>query len=325
MHRAPTRCGAADPPCIHSDPLAPYSKHRRYNSPVCRSLAMDGESLDLAKAIGNCATSLGFDLELDGDQGPVAHLRAMGACNRRLCPFCEWRRSKAWRRRFFQGLPQFHEDFPTHKPVFLTLTVRNCPVTELRETIAHMHASWKRMTLCAFFPTKFWFRRTEITQQGGEIPGSVGVHMHPHIHALLFVPAGYFSHGYVRQTEWQRQWQMAARLDYTPVVDVRRARTRAHTPAEPLAESRVAALEVAKYSTKATDLLSMGSALGEYNRQVKGLRLSASSGSLRPYISDASIANDELVDNGTVAIAPTVRAQALWFEDVGEYLFSDVT
>ena len=69
----------------------------------------------------------------------------------------------------------------------------------------------------------------------------------------------------------------------------------------------------------------MGSALGEYNRQVKGLRLSASSKSLRPYISDASIANDELVDNGTIAVAPTVRAQALWFEDVGEYLFSDVT
>ena len=35
----------------------------------------------------------------------------------------------------FQQLPSIQERFPTHRWVFLTLTVKNPPVTELRDTL----------------------------------------------------------------------------------------------------------------------------------------------------------------------------------------------
>ena len=324
MHGVAAPRRLADTAHTHSGVLDKFTKHRRYNKPICQALAMDAETVDLAKAIGHCATTLGVDITQLPEGPAEAQLRAARVCNRRVCPFCEWRRSRAWRRRFFQGLPSFHEDFPTHKPVFLTLTVKNCRIEDLRTTIADMHRAWKRMTLLSMFPTKFWFRRTEITIQGGQITNMGSVMVHPHIHVLLMVPAGYFSHGYVSQTEWRQSWMMSARLDYAPVIDVRRAKKSYSSGGQELSPTQSGALEASKYATKATDLIAMGSNLGEFHRQVKGLRLSASSASLKPYIADTPIQDSELVDKETADAEVIASGKALWFDDIGEYLFSSI-
>ena len=116
----------------------------------------------------------------------------------------------------------------------------------------------------------------------------------------------------------------AARLDYAPVVDVRRATSRSKSGGATIDQSRAAALEASKYATKSQDLIAMGSSLGTYHWQVKGLRLSASSNSLKPYITDTPISNDQLVDDEALDAAETVKGKALWFEDIQEYLFSDI-
>ena len=324
MHGTAIPRGAAASAQTHSGLLDPFSKHRRYNNPICRGLSADPDAVDIAKAIGNCAPVLGVEIDLEHDQGPKALLRAAKPCNRRLCPFCEWRRTKAWRRRFYEGLPSFHDDFPTHKPLFLTLTVKNCAITDLRSTISHMHQSWHRMTMLRGFPTKFWFRRTEVTKQDPKIGGYVGSLVHPHIHVLLFVPAGYFSRNYIKQSEWTSLWQMSARLDYRPIVDVRRATSKSTSGGRPIDESKAASLEAAKYGTKATDLIAMGSELGEFHRQVKGLRLAQASKSLKPYVTDSPVTPDELVDQGIAVMGDSLKGKALWFDDIGEYLFTDL-
>jgi plasmid rolling circle replication initiator protein Rep len=324
MHGLPGPSGVAASPYTDSAVLEPFSKHRRYNTPICQALAMDPETLEIAKAIGNCTTSIGVEVPIEGPELGKALLRSANPCNRRLCPFCEWRRSRAWRRRFFEGLPRFHEDFPSHRAIFLTLTVKNVAVDDLRTCIDEMHRSWNRLRQRSFFPTKFWFRRTEVTVRTPEAGSLNAPTFHPHIHAVLFVPAGYFSHGYVKQTEWQKQWMDAARLDYAPVVDVRRASARSSPGGATIDQSRSAALEASKYATKATDLIAMGSVLGTYHWAVKGLRLSAASTSLKPYLSDTPIDKTELIDTESVSEVETVRGKALWFEDVQEYLFSDI-
>ena len=116
----------------------------------------------------------------------------------------------------------------------------------------------------------------------------------------------------------------AMRLDYAPVVDVRRAKTRSSSGGATIEQSRAAALEASKYATKSTDLIAMGSSLGKYHYAIKGLRLSASSKSLKPYIADTPLSPDQLVDHDVVVQGETVRGKALWFEDVQEYLFSDL-
>ena len=116
----------------------------------------------------------------------------------------------------------------------------------------------------------------------------------------------------------------AARLDYPPVVDVRRAKSNCSPGGSTIDQSRSAALEASKYATKATDLIAMGSSLGTYHYAVKGLRLTAASTSLKPYLSDTPISTDQLLDVEVVDEAETVKGKALWFEDVQEYLFSDI-
>ena len=325
MHVVAPTASAANSTRTHLSVLEPFSKHRRYHSPICKLLAMDEDTRDVAKAIGNCALNLGIEVEMPDGEAPEAKLRAVRACNRRVCPFCEWRRTKAWRRRFFEGLPRFHEDFPTHHPIFVTLTVRNVAIEDLKSSVRDMHLAWKRMTLCSFFPTPFWFRKTEVTvQRLADKKTETGM-VHPHLHCLLMVPAGYFSHGYVKQTEWQKQWMMAARLDYSPVVDVRRCKSRRSAPASNVSASLGAALEASKYAAKATDLFKLGNSLGEYHRQMKGVRLTGVSGSLKPYVSASEISETELTDQGESLPVESVSGTAVWFEDLEEYLFESLT
>lgn len=118
---------------------------------------------------------------------------------------------------------------------------------------------------------------------------------------------------------------MSARLDYPPIVGIQRATAKSSAGHSAADTARAAAMEASKYSTKATDLLKLGDQLAEYNRQVKGLRLRASSQSLRPYIADSTIDEAELLDQGEVVLGQTIKATALWFEDVGEYLFNDLS
>ena len=324
MHGSPKPCGLVAPAQTHFDVLGPFNKHRRYNNPICYSLSRNAETIDLAQAIGNCATSIGVEVPLDGPEEGKALLRAANPCNRRLCPFCEWRRSRAWRRRFFEGLPKFHEDFPLHRAIFLTLTVRNCAISDLRTTLNEMHRAWHRMQRRKGFPTKFWFRRTEITTNATRKTSYEPPTFHPHIHAVLFVPGSYFGRDYIRQTEWQKEWMDAMRLDYAPIVDVRRAKTKSSSGGHAIDQSRSAGIEAAKYATKATDLISMGDVLTDYHYAIKGLRLSASSSSMRPYLSDSSLDTDDLLDAEAVECVESVRGKALWFEDLQEYLFSDL-
>ena len=325
MRGAATPAPASEARQAHLGLLDGFNKHRRYNTRVGSNLAMDPDSRDLARAIGNCATAIGVEIQLPEGEAPEAKLRAARVCNRRLCPFCEWRRAKGWRRRFFAGLPAFHEDFPTHKPVFLTLTQRNVQLHELRDSIRHMNRAWNRMHQCAFFPTPFWFRRTEITVKQPSAGSGEPVTYHPHFHVLLLVPAGYFSQGYVKQSQWQQQWQMAGRYDYAPVVDVRRVRSKMSTSADSQSAERAATLEVAKYASKATDLLALGNQLGEFNRQIRGLRFSSVSSSLKSYVSASDISAEEMLDGGDSLPVESLQGTALWFEDMQQYLWDELS
>lgn len=204
-------------------PLEQWNQKRNLLTPVRRVMARGNSTRDVGQRMSNCALRLGLALELREDGTGKAWAETGHFCGARLCPMCEWRRSRAWRRRLMAGLPDFRAAHPTHKPVFLTLTVRNVPLGELRETVEHLHASFKRLRECSFFPTAYWLRRTEITlgkpsftddlptaqkarkapaadwnQSGpmgsvlkglsGETPGVEAPWCHPHLHCLLLAP-----------------------------------------------------------------------------------------------------------------------------------------
>lgn len=342
MHAAATAVLGDLSPEVQFDPLGKFTKHRRFNLPITRALMTDAETRDIGRAIAHCACRLQVDVPLGDDgQGGDTLLRGARLCNRRLCPFCEWRRTRVWRARLIAGLNAFAAEQPKWSGVFLTLTVRNCQVHELRDNIRHMHESLKRLTKVAAWPTDYWMRRTEITVSlcdqtshdlrpsahteslpplaGGRIQS-----VHPHMHCLLLVRPSYWSRDYVKQLQWQQEWQMAARLDYSPVVDVRRAKTKATDDHLHGVAPVSAVVEAAKYASKATDLLALGDQLPAFHHEMKGLRLYGISKQLQRYVSAADVSAAELLDTDQFpvpCITPSLSAVAQWFDDSQEYRF----
>lgn len=341
MHAAPTAVHGPSAHRVIVDPLAELARHRRYNRPVAMALQTDMETRDVGQAIANCAQRLALEFALEGEHLGLAQLRGAALCNRRLCPFCEWRRTRAWRARLISGLEAFMEDHRNWSAVFLTLTVRNCQMHELRDTIRHLHQSYMRLTKISGFPTDAWMRRTEVTVHrysaerqspsrgastetaplvgGGAIQG-----LHPHLHCLLLVRPSYWSREYKKQLWWQQQWQMAARLDYSPVIDVRRAKAKpggeSHGELAPVS----AVIEAAKYASKATDLLALGDGLPAFHHEMRGLRLYGISKSLQRYVSAADPQGDDLLDTppeSEVIDQPYLSAIAQWFDEAQEYRF----
>lgn len=321
MHAAPTAVQVTSAHGSITDPLGKYTKHRQYNRPIAMALHTDWETSDVGKAIANCAQRLTLDVPLEDGQLGEPLLRGAYLCNRRLCPFCEWRRTRAWRARLIAGLNAFAAEQPKWSGVFLTLTVRNCQMHELRDTVRHMHESLRRMTKTTVWPTEYWMRRTEVTV---ERDGTVIRSVHPHLHCLLLVRPSYWGKGYVKQLEWQKQWQMAARLDYCPVVDVRRAKAKPTDEHLHGVAPVAAVVEAAKYASKATDLLALGDELPAFHHEMRGLRLYGISKPLSRYISDADVSGDELLDTDQFpvpCITPALGAVAQWFDDTQDYRF----
>jgi len=325
-----------------SDPLGKFTEHRRYNRPIATALMADPETRDIGREIANCSSRLSLDVPLvDGQLGQPL-LRGAHLCHRRLCPFCEWRRTLALRARVIRGIDAFAAEKPNWSGVFLTLTVRNCQLSELRETIAHMNASLNRLRRVSAWPTTYWLRRTEVTVKRSTsdsfCPTSVGtaqplppagggriLSVHPHIHLLLLVRPSYWGRDYIKQLRWQQEWQMAARLDYAPVVDVRRAKTRATDDHLHGVAPVSAVLEAAKYATKATDLLALGNQLPEFHHQVHRSRFFGVSTDLQRYIKASDPKGDELLDTDRFpvpAIEPSLSAVAEWMDSVQEYRFT---
>lgn len=283
---------------------------------------MDDELRDAGQSIANCASRIAVELGIEQGKDPIAYLRGGKLCNRRLCPFCEWRRTRAWRARLHRGLEGFLQDFPTHKGVFLTLTVRNVPLDDLNGQLKEMATGWKRLTNARSFPTPYWFRRTEVTL--GYTPGMSSCMAHPHFHALLLVPASYWGRNYIKQLEWQKRWMEAMRLDYPPVIDVRAAKSKTNNAGSGSDAISSAVVEAAKYATKASQLMELGPAITTYSHQIRGVRLYATSRKLGQYTGDGDIRPEELFDqdDGQKLGVESLFGTAAWFEDSQEYLFT---
>jgi plasmid rolling circle replication initiator protein Rep len=185
-----------------------------------------------------------------------------------------------WQARFYQSLPQLVEAHPKARWLFLTLTVRNCPITDLRNTLQHMNQSWRRLVARKEFkPVLGWVRTTEVTR------GKDGS-AHPHFHALLMVPPSWFTRDYVKHSRWVELWGDCLRVDYAPNVDVRAVKPRAPKSGQTPTDATAAALqgavaETLKYSTKPADMVADESWFLELTRQTHKLRFVATGGALK--------------------------------------------
>lgn len=201
----------------------------------------------LGERMDDCAELLRYMFHSDPETGETKlKLRDARFCRVRLCPVCQWRRSMSWRARLFQKMPKFLEENPNLRFVFLTLTVENCEITELSQTLKMMNDAFARLRKLEAFTkvVKGFIRATEVTK-------SKDGKAHPHFHCILAVGKGYFTdRTYIKTAKWAELWQRSLRVHYLPVVDARKIRQKGNQ-----LESK-AIIETLKYTTKVEDLLS---------------------------------------------------------------------
>jgi plasmid rolling circle replication initiator protein Rep len=204
-------------------------------------------------------------------------------CRVRFCPVCQWRRALQWEARLYQALPRLMIDYPDARFIFLTLTVKNCPISALRSTLIELARGWQRLTQLRIWPALGWVRSTEITRSQRDRSA------HPHFHALLMVAPEYFRSGYLRQSQWAELWQQSLRIDYRPVVDVRVIRQ--NTKHSSINVNRVnisqmwaIVCEILKYSVKPSDMIRDHQWFLSLVDQIHKMRAVAVGGVLKPYL-----------------------------------------
>lgn len=230
-----------------------------------------------AARMASCGGFLRFGWLTVLDTGvSVLRLREARFCRVRHCPVCQWRRSLMWQARFYQALPGIVRAHPSARWLFLTLTVRNCPVSDLGETLTAMNAGWQRYKARKEFrPVLGWVRTTEVTR------GRDGL-AHPHFHALLMVRPSMLTTNYVKQSRWIELWRESMRLDYDPVVDVRTVKNMPSGGSDGVTEAlQKAVAETLKYSVKPSDMTGDADWFLELTSQTHKRRFVAAGGALK--------------------------------------------
>jgi len=250
-----------------------------------------GRFKNYPKRLIACALTLWFSQHAHLETGEAFYKLAFAEfCRIRHCPVCQSRLSMKWIAKFHQIMPKLEIEYPKTQFLLLTLTVPNCKVGDLRETIQEMNTAWNRMANRAFFKKQIlgYIRATEVTMNPKNKTA------HPHFHVLLHVKNSYFAgSNYIKQDTWLQHWRDAMRDDSITQVDIRKVReSKKKTKSENLVSG---ALEIVKYATKHENIAQDAEWFMEYVLQVDRLRFMATGGTLKNLMADLD--NDDLIHN----------------------------
>ncbi len=264
-----------------------WDKHRANAELVSNyyATADDHELNNYAWRIKICSKCLEFQLSPE-EAGGILKLKLLHTrfCRVRHCPVCQWRRSLMWKAKAYKILPQIVTDYPKYRWLFVTLTVKNCQISELRTTLDAMNKAFKGLTELKAWPAKGWVKSLEVTK------GRDGISAHPHLHILAIVQPSYFSHGYLSQAKWVTLWQQCLHIDYEPVVHIS-AIAKQHDPT-------ILIPEILKYQVKESDLIADREWFLELTRQLHKTRAIATGGVLRHYMRELEEKNQDLINCG---------------------------
>ena len=188
---------------------------------------------------------------------------------------CQWRKARKVCREVLGRLRTINEAHNGVALLFLTLTIKNEPLTELNSTVKHLSQAFQRLQQSKQYKSAVYgsIRAIEFlgdnTEQG---------ECHPHFHCLLVVNKNYFtSRDYINFEEWTNLWQRSLRVNYRPVINVQRVK-----PKEKMSAIVAAALEVVKYSVTSSDLEKLSKEdFQELDKQTRNIRQYNYSGELK--------------------------------------------
>ncbi|MGG3840914.1 protein rep, partial [Paenibacillus thiaminolyticus] len=193
--------------------VKPWKGHKSATMLLSESFERLGK-LNKAESVLYCGSRLKF---ASCPNGHYKRLKWASFCRVRLCPMCGWRRSLKIAHQV-KRIAHTAMEHVNLRWVFLTLTVKNVPEDKLSEEMDHLTKSFRRLFQKKRFKQTVlgFFRALEVTYNKEKNT------YHPHYHVLLAVTPDYFAgRNYIKKSEWSDLWKDAARLEYSPVVDVR--------------------------------------------------------------------------------------------------------
>lgn len=189
--------------------------------------------------VQQCGTYLWFKECLSGHE---KKLSLAYFCKDRFCVMCMWRKSLMVSGQLFKIVHIALDQNPTYRFLFLTLTIPNVEANNLPEGITTLLKGWDRLMKRkeVMGVVKGSFRAVEVTYNAQFNT------WHPHIHALLFVPANYFAKNYIKHERWLELWQESTRIPTISQVNIKAIQHGENT------HEKLASIvsEVSKYSLK---------------------------------------------------------------------------
>lgn len=277
-----------------------FTEHKLQTNDIIFKFLDTGFKTEFEK-IKQCGNYLEFALkENQITKENKKKLAGANFCKNRFCPMCSWRRIRNITGQLKDAFSVIQEKEKV-ATLFLTLTVSNPDVKDLKSTISKMNKSFKDMVKTKAFNNAVlgYFKSIEIL--GDKTPKGQA---HPHFHILLVVKENYFKKSdYINKAEWTEMWKKALRVDYTPVVDVRRIKSKN----ENFSDIDSAIIETVKYSVKHSDLVKRSNEDFYYlYTQTKNLRFISAGGILKEHLNLIKIDED--------LINLKKENEALWIE-----------
>lgn len=295
-----------------------FSEHKLQTNDIIFKFLDTGFKTEFEK-IKQCGNFLEFALkEHQVTKENKKKLANANFCKNRFCPMCNWRRIRNITGQLKDAFSVIQEKQKI-ATLFLTLTIKNPDVKDLKSSISKMNKAFNEMTRTKAFNNAVlgYFKSIEIL--GDKTPKGQA---HPHFHILLIVDSKYFSSRYyLNKVQWTEMWKKALKVDYTPVVDVRRIKSKN----KDFSDIDSAIIETVKYAVKHTDLVKRCNTDFYYlYTQTKNLRFLSAGGILKEHLNLIKIDED--------LINLKKENEALWIEIArliyswqnGDYILKDI-
>ena len=277
-----------------------FTEHKLQTNDIIFKFLDTGFKTEFEK-IKQCGNYLEFALkENQITKENKKKLAGANFCKNRFCPMCSWRRIRNITGQLKDAFTAIQEKEKI-ATLFLTLTVNNPDVKDLKDTIAKMNKAFKRMSETKRFKNAIlgYFKSIEIL--GDKTPKGQA---HPHFHILLVVKENYFKKSdYINQKEFLQMWRDATRNQNITQVDVRRIKSKN----ENFSDIDSAIAETVKYAVKHSDLCKRTNEDFYYlYTQTKNLRFISAGGILKDHLNLIKIDED--------LINLKKENEALWIE-----------
>jgi plasmid rolling circle replication initiator protein Rep len=230
-------------------------------------------------------------------------------CRVRLCPICQWRKSKRWQALAVKSFPEIKRRYPDHRWLFLTLTIKNCKLSNLHNRVIQLNKSFLKWVKWKKFPADGWVKSLEVTLDNSDV-----TKCHPHFHVLLLVPSQYFidEEMYLSHDEWIKAWRKAAKLSYQPSVNIQSI---------PRGYESALIPELLKYGVKPDDLARVtGEQLDLLTQNLHGVHAVNKGGILRDYFRGVGSDDVDLIGVSDENLRKTGdQLQYRWLQNIDSY------